>query len=71
MSSMGRRVAEEPAKYSWEVEAPDVMLALLEGIPWISLLGDGGRLRSTGRDGEDSAESKIFFCCWYDVLSSD
>ena len=68
---MRRRVVEGPEKNSGEVGAPDDMLALPEGIPWISLLGDGGRLRRA-RDGEDGAETKdFFFCRWPDVLSSD
>ena len=62
---------EEPARYSGEVGAPYDMLALLEGIPWISLLGDDGRLRRA-RDGEGSDEGRTcFFCRWSDVSSSD
>ena len=62
---------EGPATHSGEVGAPDDMLALLEGMRWISLLGDNGRLRRA-RHGEGSDEARTcFFCRWSDVLSSD
>ena len=56
---------EGPAKYSGEVGALDDMPALLEGIPWISLL-DSGRLRRA-RDGEDSETESCFFRRWFDM----